>query len=122
MRVAILVEQHAETVAFFEKEEVTIAPIYDIAQIVADPHFQARESVVALPDADMGAVQMQGIPVKLSGTPAGFFRPAPILGQHNNELLGGLGLSAQVIERQRAEGVIADGAARTHAAAAAEGS
>ena len=92
---------------------------YDIAQIVADPHFQARESVVALPDADMGAVHMQGIPVRLSGTPAGFFRPAPRLGEHNSELLGGLGLSAPELARLRAEGVIAEGAARAHAAAEA---
>lgn len=99
-----------ETVSFFEKEEVTIAPIYDIAQIVDDPHFQARESVVALPDADLGRVQMQGIPVKLSATPAGFFRPAPRLGEHNAALLGALGIPAQEMERLRADGVIADGA------------
>ena len=32
----------AENVAFFEKEEVTIGPIYDIAQIVEDPHVLAQ--------------------------------------------------------------------------------
>jgi crotonobetainyl-CoA:carnitine CoA-transferase CaiB-like acyl-CoA transferase len=107
-----------ETVAFFEKEEVTIAPIYDISQIVADPHFQARESVVALPDADLGHVQMQGIPVKLSATPGAFFRPAPRLGEHNAAVLGALGVSAAEFERLRAEGVIIDGA---RASAEAEG-
>src|SRR5262249_24459829 len=88
-----------ETVAFFEKEEVTIAPIYDISQIVRAPHFQARESVVVLPDANLGHVQMQGIPVKLSGTPGGFFRPAPRMGEHNAALLGALGISPAELAR-----------------------
>jgi formyl-CoA transferase len=100
----------AETIAFFEQQEVTIAPIYDIAQIVADPHFQSRESVVALPDAELGRVQMQGIPVKLSATPGGFFRAAPRMGEHNAALLGALGVSADELARLRADGVIAEGA------------
>ena len=33
----------AENVAYFEREEVTIGPIYDIAQIVEDPHVLERE-------------------------------------------------------------------------------
>ncbi|HEY0336871.1 MAG TPA: CoA transferase, partial [Burkholderiales bacterium] len=44
----------AENVAFFEKAEVTIGPIYDISQIVEDPHFIDRELVADYPDADMG--------------------------------------------------------------------
>ena len=43
----------AETVAFFEKAEVTIGPIYDIAQILEDPHFIEREVIADYPDVDM---------------------------------------------------------------------
>jgi crotonobetainyl-CoA:carnitine CoA-transferase CaiB-like acyl-CoA transferase len=55
-----------------------------------------------------GRVKDIGIPVKLSSTPGGIHRPAPVLGQHTEEVLTGLlGLSAEEIARLREAGVIA---------------
>ncbi|MGZ5083691.1 MAG: CaiB/BaiF CoA transferase family protein, partial [Usitatibacter sp.] len=48
----------AENVAFFEKAEVTIGPIYDIRQILEDPHFIDREVIADYPDAQMGEFPM----------------------------------------------------------------
>ncbi|HTN64234.1 MAG TPA: CoA transferase, partial [Devosia sp.] len=56
----------AEAVSFFEKSEVTIGPIYDISQILVDPHFQEREIVVEIPDDDIGYIAVQGIVPRLS--------------------------------------------------------
>ena len=84
----------AENVAFFEKAEVTIGPIYDITQILEDPHFIEREVIADYPDPDMGAFPMHHVVPRLAGTPGAVRTPAPKLGQHNRELLGEVGVDA----------------------------
>ena len=83
----------AEVVAFFEQAEVTIGPIYDISQIVEDPHVIERELLADYPDPDMGAFPMHHVVPRLSGTPGSIRTPAPRLGQHNRELVEALGLN-----------------------------
>jgi len=83
----------AENVAFFEQAEVTIGPIYDIAQILEDPHVLERELLADYPDAEMQAFPMHHVVPRLSGTPGSIRTPAPKLGQHNRELLEELGLN-----------------------------
>ena len=82
----------AENVAFFEQAEVTIGPIYDISQIVADPHFIAREVIADYPDADMEWFPMHHVVPRLEATPGSIRTPAPRLGQHNRELLAEAGV------------------------------
>jgi crotonobetainyl-CoA:carnitine CoA-transferase CaiB-like acyl-CoA transferase len=91
----------AENLAIFEKAEVTAAPVYDIDQFIADPHVQARQIVTELPDDEMGSVPMHAVVPRLSGTPGEIRTPAPALGQHNDEILSGLGLSPVAIEALR---------------------
>jgi crotonobetainyl-CoA:carnitine CoA-transferase CaiB-like acyl-CoA transferase len=95
-----------ENLAIFEAAEVTAAPVYDIDQFIADPHVRAREIVTDLPDDEMGAVPMHAVVPRLSGTPGEIRTPAPTLGQHNNEILGGLGLDAAAIDDLRSRKVI----------------
>jgi formyl-CoA transferase len=102
----IATKTQAANLEFFEAAEITIGPIYDIAQIAADPHFQERETIVELPDRDIGRFPMNGIVPRMLGTPGGFFGPAPNLGEHNREILGWLGLDAESIERLHDAGVI----------------
>jgi len=83
-----------ENVAFFEKAEVTIGPIYDITQILEDEHFIEREVIADYPDPDMGAFPMHHVVPRLAGTPGAVRTPAPKLGQHNRELLGEVGVDA----------------------------
>jgi formyl-CoA transferase len=96
----------AANLEFFEAAEITIGPIYDIGQIVDDPHFQDRETIVELPDGDVGQFAMNGIVPRMLGTPGEFFGPAPKLGEHNHEVLEGLGLDAASIEGLYDAGVI----------------
>lgn len=96
----------AENLAIFEQAEVTAAPVYDIGQFIADPHVQAREIVTELPDDEMGTVPMHAVVPRLSGTPGEIRTAAPALGQHNDEVLGGLGLSNGAIDDLRSRKVI----------------
>jgi formyl-CoA transferase len=97
----------AENVQFFEKAEVTIGPIYDVTQIVEDPHILERELLADYPDADMGQFPMHHVVPRLLGTPGSIRTPAPKLGQHNEEILKSLGLKDMEIENLKAKGVVA---------------
>jgi crotonobetainyl-CoA:carnitine CoA-transferase CaiB-like acyl-CoA transferase len=99
----------AENVAFFEQAEVTIGPIYDISQILEDPHVLARELVADYPDPDMGAFPMHHVVPRLSGTPASIRAPAPRLGEHNRALLAELGIDAAAYAKLVASGVALEG-------------
>ncbi len=103
----------AENVAFFEKAEVTIGPIYDIAQIVEDPHVIERELVADYPDPDMGEFPMHHVVPRLSGTPGAIRSPAPQLGEHNRALLAELGIDDAAYAQMLAAGIICEGAAST---------
>ena len=98
----------AENVAFFEAQEVTIGPIYDITQILEDPHFIEREVIADYPDDDMGAYPMHHVVPRLSATPASIRTPAPSLGEHNRELLAQIGVDARRYEELIAKGVVAE--------------
>jgi crotonobetainyl-CoA:carnitine CoA-transferase CaiB-like acyl-CoA transferase len=82
----------AGNVEFFEKAEVTIGPIYDITQILDDPHFIDREVIADYPDPDMESFPMHHVVPRLQATPGSIRTPAPKLGQHNRELLGEVGI------------------------------
>jgi len=99
----------SETVAFFEQAEVTIGPIYDIRQILEDPHVLARELVADYPDPDMGAFPMHHVVPRLSGTPGSIRTPAPRLGEHNRELLGKIGVSDAAYAGLLAAGAVCEG-------------
>jgi len=96
----------AENVAFFEEQEVTIGPIYDITQILEDPHFIDREVIADYPDADMGEFPMHHVVPRLDGTPGSIRTPAPALGEHNREVLAGVGIDEARYRKLVDEGVV----------------
>lgn len=87
-----------ENLSIFRAAEVTAAPVYEIDQFMADPHVRARGIITEVPDAEMGTVPMHPVVPRLSGTPGALRRPAPTLGEHNREILAGLGLDDAAIE------------------------
>ena len=83
----------SELVALMEKAEVTVGPIYDIGQIMVDPHVVEREILADYPDAEIGSLPMHHVVPRMSVTPGSIRYPAPRLGEHNRALLGELGIS-----------------------------
>ncbi len=93
--------------ASFEQAQSAIAPVYDVAQIFADPQYRARRDIVSVADDELGVVRMQNAFPFLSRTPGEVRHAGARLGQHNKEILGGeIGLSDAEITCLRAEGVI----------------
>ena len=87
--------------------EVPAGKIYTVADIAADPHYDARGMLQRLPQADGSALLVPGIVPKLSRTPGGQHRAAPDLGQDTDAILSGMGLSAQQIAELRAKRIVA---------------
>ena len=96
----------AELRETFTRHEVGFSPIYDIADVFADPQFQARQAIVSVPDGELGSVRMQGVVPRFSETPGAVRHAGPAIGQHNEEVYGGLGLSTTEIADLRARKVI----------------
>jgi len=96
-----------EIMRLFETEGLTAAPVYDIADIMEDPHFKARRTFVELPDPQLGTVTMSAPTPRLSDTPGTIRWPGPALGAHNREVYADeLGLSDAEIARLKSVGVI----------------
>ena len=76
---------------------VPCGPIHDYAEVFADPHTQAREMEVAIEHPVEGTVRGLGIPVKLSETPGSVRRPAPLLGEHSEQVLAEAGFADEEI-------------------------
>ena len=97
-----------ENLAFFDREEVTVGPIYDISQIMQDPYVVEREVLADYPDADMGQVPMHCVVPRLSATPGAIRLPAPALGEHNDAILSAAGFDPARIASLRAIGALVD--------------
>ncbi|WP_244631173.1 CoA transferase [Aureimonas sp. ME7] len=81
-----------EALRIMREAGATVGPVYDIADIAADPHFAERGVIVEVEDADNGSLPMHNILPRMSGTPGGWRRPAPRLGEHTDEILAEIGL------------------------------
>jgi crotonobetainyl-CoA:carnitine CoA-transferase CaiB-like acyl-CoA transferase len=88
---------------------VAACAVLDARGLVEDPHLAARGFFVTITHPDAGTYPFPGQPIHLSETPATFRRPAPGLGQHNREVLGGiLGMTDAQMDELHAAGIIAD--------------
>lgn len=106
LRDFIAARDFVEVMAHFEKHEVTAAPIYDIDQFLEDPHVQARQIIVELPDAEMGSVPMHNVVPRLSESPGSIRTAAPELGEHTAAILARVGVDADRLAALRAAGTI----------------
>jgi len=96
-----------EVLAVLERAEVPAGRIYSVKDIVADPHYQAREMLLDTELPDGVHVKMPGIVPKLSETPGEVRWQGPALGQHTDDVLSGLGLAEAEITTLRERGIVA---------------
>ena len=85
---------------------VPAGPVYDIDEACKDPHIAGR-MLVEIEQPGVGRMTVVGSPIKISPTSAGIRGPAPLLGQHNRDVLKEwLGLEDGEIEELKANGIL----------------
>ncbi|NYT83119.1 CoA transferase [Alcaligenaceae bacterium] len=85
---------------------VPCSPINTLDRALVHPQVDARQLLVHTEHPVLGPIQNVGIPVKFNGAPREATRPAPVLGQHTEEVLDEMGLSANEIYRLAELGVV----------------
>jgi formyl-CoA transferase len=95
-----------EVVKVCEEAEVALAPIYDVADLMSDPHILARQSIVSVPDEELGEVKMQNVMYRLSETPGRIRWAGRKLGQDNEEVYGELGVTSERLAELKSKGVV----------------
>ena len=85
---------------------VLCGPINTTEDLVNDPHWEAREFWAEVDHPVTGKVTYPGAPFKMKETPWQVSRPAPLLGQHNEEVYGELGYSKEDLVRLKEGGII----------------
>ncbi len=108
-RIQAFVGHHSleEVVRIFDEHQVTGGPVYDVRDILDDPHFQARRSVIEVPDDKHGRLRMHNVVIRLSDSPGAVRWAGPAVGQNNAEVYQGrLGLSEQELGELAREKVV----------------
>lgn len=97
----------AEWSMMFADAEIPYSPINSIRDICEDPHIGHRGMLVEIDQPLAGKMKIAGSPIRLSETPGRVYAPAPLLGQHTEDILKRiLKYSTEDIDRLRREGVI----------------
>lgn len=95
-----------EWVEDLQAANVPAGPINDLAEVFSDPQVLHRQMLLEMPHPTLGSIKQTGLPLKFSLTPGGLDRHPPLLGEHNQEILQGLGYSAAQIEEMAEHSVI----------------
>jgi crotonobetainyl-CoA:carnitine CoA-transferase CaiB-like acyl-CoA transferase len=91
------------------EKKVPCDPVPEISEVLEDPQLKFRGMIqeLAHPLSGKTGLQTAGFPIHFSELPAGFPSPAPYIGQHNQEIYGGiLGISDAEMEKLKEEGII----------------
>jgi crotonobetainyl-CoA:carnitine CoA-transferase CaiB-like acyl-CoA transferase len=100
---------HQEAARLLQAAGVPAGPVLAIDELFADPHLGARGYWEEVDDTDAGRHRYPSRPWKMTGTPLTSRRPAPLLGEHTDQILGKLlGLAGEDLEDLRERGVTAD--------------
>ena len=96
-----------EVLEAFVEVAAAIAPIYDVSELVSDPHVQARGTYVRVKDPDLGSVLMQDVIARLSASPGAVLWPGRALGADTDAILvGELGLDPARLKLLRDRNVL----------------
>jgi crotonobetainyl-CoA:carnitine CoA-transferase CaiB-like acyl-CoA transferase len=89
-----------------DANQIPNAPINTIAEVFNNPQIKHMGIPKQITHPKLGTSNLVGSPINLSETPATFYRAAPLLGEHTEEVLAKLGYDVQTIKDLRASGVV----------------
>ncbi|MGW7280094.1 CaiB/BaiF CoA transferase family protein [Streptomyces sp. NPDC054844] len=96
----------ADVLAAFEKAEAAVAPVQDVRDVMADPQYQALDTVTTVDDPELGPLRMQNVLFRLSATPGAIRWAGRPHGADTEEVLTELGLTPADVKELREEGVV----------------
>lgn len=86
---------------------IPFGPVNNVAEIVADPHFAARDMIVRVEHPGLDRqMAIAGIPLKMTDTPGRVARRAPLAGEHTGEILQEIGMPTSRVDALRVQGVV----------------
>ena len=98
---------YEEVSAAFQDAGAALAPVYDIEQLMNDPHVQEREVITTIDDEDLGPLKMQNLIFRMGGTPGAIRHGGRRLGQDTDSVLDDLlGISGDKLDELRSSGVL----------------
>ena len=98
---------YEEVSAAFQAAGAALAPVYDIEQLMNDPHVQEREVITTIDDEDLGPLKMQNLIFRMGGTPGAIRHGGRKLGQDTDSVLDDLlGISGDKLDELRSSGVV----------------
>ncbi|MDD9207559.1 CoA transferase [Georgenia sp. 10Sc9-8] len=96
-----------EVLAAFEEAEAAVAPVYNVAELMDDPHVQATDMITEVEDEDLGPVRMQNVLFRMSETPGSIRWTGRGLGADTDDVLAGeLGVPGERLAELKERGVI----------------
>jgi formyl-CoA transferase len=101
----------AENLELFDREEITVGPVYDASDLAHDPYIIEREALAEYEDPEMGFVPMHAVTARLSETPGVMRRPAPAVGEHTREVIEPL-MGADAYQALVDSGAVVEGGPR----------
>ncbi|WP_369222151.1 CaiB/BaiF CoA transferase family protein [Streptomyces sp. R39] len=102
----VATRSRAEVLAEFEKAEAAVAPVQDVRDVMADPQYQALNTITTVPDPELGPLRMQNVLFRLSATPGAIRWTGRPHGADTEEVLAELGLTPAQVRVLRAEGAV----------------
>lgn len=96
----------SEIAARLEQYELPFSKVYSIEDIKADPHFQAREAIIRLPDPDYGSLPAPCVVPRVVGRQLPVPRTGPSVGEHNAQVYAEFGIDGEALAELRAAKVI----------------
>ncbi len=96
----------AQVLELLDAASVPAGRIYTVADIAADPHYQARDMILQTVMADGSTLALPGIVPKLSRTPGSHRRNAPDIGQDTDAVLHDMGLTEAQIQALKDKGIV----------------
>ena len=92
-----------EATEILQGEGIAAGPVMDAVALLGDPHFRERGIIVEMEHTEVGPREVAGLPIRFSDIARPAYYSAPLLGEHNDTVIGGLlGHEAAELERLKA--------------------
>lgn len=95
----------AEWLEILNRHKVWCGPVNTFDEVFSDPQVEHNGLVVEVEHPEAGEVKLIGFPARFGETPATYRSAAPLVGEHNDEVLRSLGYREEEISRLERDGV-----------------